>query len=112
MFVCSTEEGSAAEKAGLKLGDVITKVDDTEIKTVEDLNAVKKKYSAGDTSTLTVYRDGQTITVEITWGAVPADQQTQQDSQSAQNNNNSQDGNGYSDPFDMFNRFFGNRYGN
>ena len=59
-----------------------------------------------------VYRDGQTITVEITWGAVPADQQTQQDSQSAQNNNNSQDRNGYSDPFDMFNRFFGNRYGN
>ena len=112
VFVCSTEEGSAAEKAGLKLGDVITKVDDTEIKTVEDLNAAKKKYSAGDTSTLTVYRDGQTITVEITWGAVPADQQTQQDSQSAQNNNNSQDGNGYSDPFDMFNRFFGNRYGN
>ena len=50
--------------------------------------------------------------MEITWGAVPADQQTQQDSQSAQNNNNSQDGNGYSDPFDMFNRFFGNRYGN
>ena len=109
VFVCSTEEGSAAEKAGLKLGDVITKVDDTEIKTVEDLNAAKKKYSAGDTSTLTVYRDGQTITVEITWGAVPADQQNQEETQSSQNSNNSQSGNNgnyYTNPFDIFNYFF------
>ena len=110
VFVCSTEEGSAAEKAGLKLGDVITKVDDTEIKTVEDLNAAKKKYSAGDTSTLTVYRDGQTITVEITWGAVPADQQNE--NETSQNSNNSQYGNGYSNPYDIFDYFFGNRFGN
>ena len=113
VFVCSTEEGSAAEKAGLKLGDVITKVDDTEIKTVEDLNAAKKKYSAGDTSTLTVYRDGQTITVEITWGAVPADQQSQEEtSQNSGSSNNNQSGNGYSNPYDIFDYFFGNRFGN
>ena len=113
VFVCSTEEGSAAEKAGLKLGDVITKVDDTEIKTVEDLNAAKKKYSAGDTSTLTVYRDGQTITVEITWGAVPADKQSEEEtSQSDSSGNNGQPGNGYTDPYDIFDYFFGNRFGN
>ena len=109
VFVCSTEEGSAAEKAGLKLGDVITKVDDTEIKTVEDLNAAKKKYSAGDTSTLTVYREKQTITVELTWDAVPADQQNQEETQSSQNSNNSQSGNNgnyYTNPFDIFNYFF------
>jgi serine protease Do len=115
VFVYSVEEGSAADEAGLKMGDVITKVDDTAISTVDDLNAAKKKYSAGDESTLTVYRDGETITVDITWGAMPADQQTTDSSDSQQQTQNSDDSsqysNGYygSNPFDMFNYFFGNR---
>ena len=109
VFVYSVEEGKAAEKAGLKMGDVITKVDDHDIKTMEDLTAVKKQYSAGDTSTLTVYREKQTITVELTWDAVPADQQTSQteQKQNQNQNNNNQYGNGYySNPFDIFNYFF------
>jgi serine protease Do len=113
VFVYSVEEGSAADDAGLKMGDVITKVDDTTISSVDDLNAAKKKYSAGDTATLTVYRDGETITVDITWGAVPADQQTDDDSSQTQDStDNSQSGSSYygSNPFDMFNYFFGNQY--
>ena len=109
VFVYSVEEGSAADKAGLKMGDVITKVDDHDIKTMEDLTAVKKQYSAGDTSVLTVYREKQTITVELTWDAVPADQQTSQteQKQNQNQNNNNQYGNGYySNPFDIFNYFF------
>ena len=42
------------------MGDVITKVDDHDIKSMEDLTAVKKQYAAGDTSTLTIYRSGGT----------------------------------------------------
>ena len=109
VFVYSVEEGKAAEKAGLKMGDVITKVDDHDIKTMEDLTAVKKQYSAGDTATLTVYREKQTITVELTWDAVPADQQTSQTEQEQSQNNNSQSGNNgnyYTNPFDIFNYFF------
>ncbi len=111
VFVYSVEEGKAADKAGLQMGDVITKVDDHDIKTMEDLTAVKKQYSAGDTATLTIYRGGQTMTVELTWDAVPADQQTQEDTQSSQSDN-SQSGNGYTNPYDIFDYFFGNRYGN
>ena len=107
VFVYSVEEGKAAEKAGLKMGDVITKVDDHDIRTMEDLTAVKKQYAAGDTSTLTVYRGGQTITVELTWDAVPADQQTSQTEQSQNNNSQSgNNGNYYTNPFDIFNYFF------
>ena len=109
VFVYSVEEGKAAEKAGLQMGDVITKVDDHDIRTMEDLTAVKKQYSAGDTVTLTVYRAGETITVELTWDAVPADQQNQEETQSSQNSNNSQSGNNgnyYTNPFDIFNYFF------
>ena len=107
VFVYSVEEGSAAAQAGLKMGDVITKVDDTEVKTVEDLNAAKKKYAAGDAATLTVYREKQTITVDITWGVVPADQQTNQSQDNSQSG--TQNGNGYMNPYDLFDYFFGGR---
>ena len=113
VFVYSVEEGKAAQKAGLQMGDVITKVDDHDIRTMEDLTAVKKQYAAGDTSTLTVYRGGQTITVELTWDAVPADQQSEDEtSQSGGSGINNQPGNGYTNPYDIFDYFFGNRFGN
>ena len=109
VFIYSVEEDSAADQAGLKMGDVITKVDDTAITSMEDLTVAKKQYSAGDTCTLTVYREGQETTVELTWGAVPADQQSNVSSEE-QTQNNSQSGNGYMNPNDLFNYFFGNRY--
>ena len=110
VFINYVEPGSAADDAGLKMGDVITKVDDTTIKTVEDLNLAKKKYSAGDPATLEVYRPDGTVTVEITWGAAPREeqaQQSQQPSQSPNNGNNYGNGNSGVDPFDMFRYFFG-----
>ena len=109
VFVYSVEEGGAAAKAGLKLGDVITKIDDYEITSMEDLTKVKKQYSAGDTATFTIYRDGASTTVELTWDAVPADQQTNVTEDQTQNNNQ-YNGGYYSNPFDMFEYFFGNRY--
>ena len=113
VFIYSVEKGYAAEKAGLQMGDVITKVDDHDIRTMEDLTAVKKQYAAGDTSTLTVYRGGQSITVELTWDAVPADKQSEDEtSQSSNSGNNNQSGNGYTNPYDIFDYFFGNRFGN
>ena len=115
MFICSVEKGSAADKAGLKMGDVIMKVDGTDVDSYQDLVALKKKYSAGDTSTFTIYRDGQQQEVSVTWGAVPEDQATQKSdsSQSQQNQNNSNSNNGsngyYSNPWDIFNYYFGNQ---
>ena len=109
VFIYSVEEDSAADQAGLKMGDVITKVDDTAITSMEDLTVAKKQYSAGDTCTLTVYREGQETTVELTWGTVPADQQSNVSSEE-QTQDNSQSGNGYMNPNDLFNYFFGNRY--
>ncbi len=109
IFVCSVEPGSAAEKAGLRMGDVITKVDDHEIKTMADLTIAKKQYRAGDTSTLTVYRQGETITTELTWDAVPEDQQQSQEAPQQPQGGNDQYGSGYMNPYDLFDYFFGNR---
>ncbi len=113
VFVCSVDPDSAAAKAGLKLGDVITKMDDKDIASYEDLVAAKKSYSAGDTVTLTVYREGKTIEVPLTFDAVPESAET---SNSDQSTDNSYNGNGYyndgsngyySNPWDFFNNFFG-----
>ena len=86
-FVYSVNKGGAGEKAGLKMGDVITKVDSTDITSMEDLTAAKKGHKAGDTATVTYYRDGQTQTTELTFDAKTDDtdstqqeQQPQQDS--------------------------------
>ena len=111
VFINYVEPDSAADKAGLKMGDVITKVDDTDIKSVEDLNLAKKKYSAGDTAALEVYRPDGTVTVEITWGAAPKEDQAAQQQETQQypggGNNNSGSGNGgYYSPFEDLFRYF------
>lgn len=109
VFVYSVEEGGAADKAGFQMGDVIVKVGDTDITSMEDLNVVKKQYSAGDTATFTVYRDGKEITLEVTWDAVPAQEQTDSGAQVQENSDSSQNG-GMGSYDDLFNYFFGGRY--
>ncbi len=107
VFVYSVEKGSAADKAGLKMGDVITKVDDTDIATSEDLVALKKTYSAGETSTFTIYRAGGYQTVEVTWDSVPADSEKNQSSQQGEAQQPIQDGGSMED---LFNYFFNGGY--
>lgn len=103
VFIYSVEENGAAAKAGLKMGDVIVKVSDHEITSMDDLTAVKKQYAAGDTTTFTIYREGQERTVEVTWDPVPADQQVkEQDQEQIQQNQSSE---GYN-PFEDFFRYF------
>lgn len=107
VFVYSVEDGGAGDKAGLKLGDVITKLNDTQITSMEDLSAAKKGFKAGDTVTLTVLRDGQEITTQLTFDAQPqTTDDTTDSSQSGDNNynngNNGYSGNGYSDLYDYF----------
>ncbi len=66
VYVYAVTEGSAAEQAGIRQGDVITAVEGEEITDVNSLNDAKSEYNAGDTITLTVYRSGETIDVELT----------------------------------------------
>lgn len=68
VYVYSVDEYSAAEKAGLKVGDVITALNNKEIKTMDELNEEKNKHSIGDKLTLKIYRDGKTQNIEITLG--------------------------------------------
>lgn len=67
VYVNDVEEGSCAEAAGIRRGDIITKIDDTEITGVSQLTSVKNSYRAGDTVKVEVYRSGESITLTLTF---------------------------------------------
>ena len=110
VFISYVEENSPASEAGLQMGDVITAIDGKSIASYEELVAAKKGYSAGDTSTLTIYRAGKTMEVQLTWGAQPEDTGTSSNSGTNDGTNGNSD-NQYSqdDLNDLFRYFFGNR---
>jgi len=62
-----------AAKAGLRSGDVITKVNATTIDAEHPLDAVLSQYAPGDTVALDVLRDGQHQTIQVTLETRPAD---------------------------------------
>ena len=66
IYVQSIDEFSAAEKAGIKVGDVIVEADGTKITTMSELNTIKNSKKIGDTMKLKIYRDGKTKDVTVT----------------------------------------------
>lgn len=57
--------GSPADKAGLKIRDVILSVDDKDITTDYTLQAVVSSHKPGDEITLKVWRSGTTLTIKV-----------------------------------------------
>ena len=101
-------EGSCGEKAGLREGDIVTAVDDTAVTSANQLTSAVKNYKAGDTVQFTLYRSGETLTVDVTLDENDMDrtqamQEMQQSYQEAQQNQqNQQQSNVYSWPFGSF----------
>lgn len=71
VYVKSVEDFSAAEKAGIKAGDVITQIDGKDVKTMDALNEVKNSHQIGDTITIKINRNGQEKDLSLTLGEQP-----------------------------------------
>ena len=69
--VRSVQNFSPAEKAGLQAGDIIIKADDTDIKTMDELNEIKNKHQIGDTMTLKINRNGEEKDITLTLAETP-----------------------------------------
>lgn len=80
-YVDAVTTGSPAASAGLKAGDIITAVGNTQVTSGSELVSAKNQYKAGDTATLTVTRNGQTLTLSITFGEETASTSTSSNSQ-------------------------------
>ncbi len=57
VLVFQIDKNSSAAKAGLRRGDIITAYNGKEVKTVQDINDLKSQNRAGETVTVTIYRD-------------------------------------------------------
>ena len=68
VYVVEVVKGGPAEKAGLQAGDRLVSVDGTEIASKDDLGTLMQKHAAGDTLSITIARDGQMQTVNVTLG--------------------------------------------
>ena len=71
VYIKSVEDFSAAEKAGLKAGDVIIEVEGKSIKTMNELNEVKNSHKIGDELKLKINRDGTEKEITLTLGEQP-----------------------------------------
>ena len=56
---------SGAYKAGIKVGDIITKCEGQPVKSLQELNAIKNQYKPGDIIELEIYRGNKYITVQV-----------------------------------------------
>lgn len=90
VYVATVEDGSCSAKAGLQPGDIITAMDEDDVVTFQDLEAAKATHQAGDTVTLTVFRNGEKLELSLTLDEQPretvTDTSSQQQQQPQQNN--------------------------
>ncbi len=73
-LITEVVKGSPADKAGLKRGDVIIKVDDTKIDSSGTLQDVIRGKKAGTKVTLTVIRDNKELTIDVTLGKLSTEE--------------------------------------
>lgn len=108
--VKAVNEDSPAEKAGLKVNDIIVSVNGEKISSSSDLVKIVKSCKAGDKLELEIYRSGETkeitITVEETKQSALDDENTDVENSGSEQQNNSDNQRSQSNEF--FN-FFGQR---
>ena len=67
--IATVKNGSAADDAGLKVGDLITGVGSTQVTSSAQIRAIIAGHEPGDGLTLTIRRGGSSKTVHVTLGA-------------------------------------------
>jgi Do/DeqQ family serine protease len=72
VLVARVMQNSPAARAGLRSGDVITQVNGQDVTDAEQLQNIVEQGQVGSTLQMTVKRDGQDVSVNVTTGAFPA----------------------------------------
>lgn len=66
LYVIDVNKGSDAEKQGMKPSDIILEANGAEVKTTDEIGAIKDKLSVGDNMEFKIWRDGETFDISIT----------------------------------------------
>ena len=67
IYIRSVASGSAADAAGMEVGDIITALDGNEVTSMETLRFALRDHRAGETTSITIWRDGTTLNLMITF---------------------------------------------
>lgn len=65
LFISGITEGSGAYNAGLKAGDMISKVDGETVKTTSEINEKRDKKKPGESLKFTIMRDGEILEIDV-----------------------------------------------
>ena len=109
-YVAQVVKDNAADKAGIRVGDIIVNLGGYEIDSLTTLTRVLRRLDAGQTVSVTVYRSGQEKVLTITLDEKPVEQEQQPTQNNNNNNNNNQrpnSGGGFEDWFDSLFPWFG-----
>ncbi len=91
-YIYAVDETACAAKAGLKVGDIVTAMDGEAVTSSSDLVTMVRRHKAGDTVTMDVYRNGDTVQLTITFDEKKQEsnetgsEQEQQENQGQQGN--------------------------
>lgn len=120
IFLFKVYENGPAASSNLKAGDIVTKINDDKIESVNALKSILYKYEVGDEVTITYLRDGKEYTTKLKFTdySVDTDSNAKKDIESQQkmlddNQNNKQSRNaqdqqnGSNDFFENFRSFLG-----
>ena len=105
-YVQEVTPGYCAEAAGLQEKDIIVALGSHKVKNVSELTKALRKFKAGETTTLTVYRGGQELKLSITLDEKPRD--IPSEVPSSGNGQMPQEGN-FEDWYNFFAPYFGDK---
>ena len=86
-------KGSPAEKAGIQVGDLITKVDGQRVTSTEEVISYFSQKKVGDSVVVTLLRDADSMDVTVTLFSTKEYKTLEPDADSANQNGSSQNGN-------------------
>lgn len=84
VYIKTVVSGSAAEKAGLRAGDVITACDGQKVTTIDEINKIRDTHKVGEVMAMQIDRNGQTMKVSVTLQEEKPDSEEKQQQQEEQ----------------------------
>ena len=106
-YVQSVTEGSCAETAGIQPKDIIIAVGEYPVEGNSTLQSALRKFRAGETTTITIYRAGAELELTITFDERPQDPDAEQQPQQPQQSGEMPNSGSYEDWYNFFYPFFG-----
>ena len=106
-YILEVTEGSCAQAAGIQPKDIIIAIGEYPVEGNSTLQAALRKFKAGDTTTVTVFRGGQELQLPITFDERPQDPNA--DLQQPQQSGEMPSSGTYEDWYNYFFPFFGGR---